>query len=103
MVAGLQTQKVLHNDIKTSHQRLRSSTLRSGAIVAIEKARNGLLVVIKPLRKRTRGWRQLWGLARERTGKPEWPTTEEESNFQHLSAGLGETIDRSYDRNAREE
>jgi hypothetical protein len=75
MVAGLQTQKVLHNDANISHQRLRSSTLKSGATVAIEKARD--VVIIKPLRKHKRAWRQLCGLAPERTGKPEWPTTEE--------------------------
>jgi hypothetical protein len=70
-------------------------------MVAIEKA--GGVVVIKPLWKHKRAWRQLCGLAPERTGKPERPATEEESNFQHLSAGLGETIDRSSDRSAREE
>jgi AbrB family looped-hinge helix DNA binding protein len=52
-----------------------SAGLKSGAMVAIEKARD--VVVIKPLRKHKRAWRQLCGLAPERTGKPEWPTTEE--------------------------
>jgi bifunctional DNA-binding transcriptional regulator/antitoxin component of YhaV-PrlF toxin-antitoxin module len=52
-----------------------SAGLTSGAVVAIEKGRD--VVVIKPLRKRKRGWRQLCGLAPERTGKPEWPTPEE--------------------------
>ena len=52
-----------------------SAGLTSGAMVAIEKAKD--VVVIKPLRKHKRGWRQLCGLAPERTGKPEWPTTEE--------------------------
>ena len=52
-----------------------SAGLKSGAMVAIEKARDA--VVIKPLRKHKRAWRQLCGLAPERTGKPEWPTTEE--------------------------
>jgi len=49
--------------------------LTSGAVVAIEKA--GDVVVIKPLRKRKRLWRRLCGLALERTGKPEWTTPEE--------------------------
>ena len=44
-------------------------------MVAIEKGKD--IVVIKLLRKHRRGWRQLRGLAPERTGKPEWPTTEE--------------------------
>jgi AbrB family looped-hinge helix DNA binding protein len=52
-----------------------SAGLTSGAMVAIEKAKD--VIVIKPLRKHKRGWRQLCGLAPERTGKPEWPTTEE--------------------------
>jgi AbrB family looped-hinge helix DNA binding protein len=52
-----------------------SAGLTSGTMVAIEKAKD--VVVIKPLRKHRRGWRQLCGLAPERTGKPEWPTTEE--------------------------
>jgi AbrB family looped-hinge helix DNA binding protein len=52
-----------------------SAGLKSGAVVAIKKTRN--VVVIKPLRKHKRAWRQLCGLTPERTGKPEWPTTEE--------------------------
>ena len=52
-----------------------SAGLTSGAVVAIEKARD--VVVIRPLRKRKRSWRRLCGLAPERTGKPEWPTPEE--------------------------
>jgi bifunctional DNA-binding transcriptional regulator/antitoxin component of YhaV-PrlF toxin-antitoxin module len=52
-----------------------SAGLTSGAMVAIEKAKD--VVVIKRLRKHKRGWRQLCGLAPERTGKPEWPSTEE--------------------------
>ena len=52
-----------------------SAGLKSGVMVAIEKARD--VVVIKPLRNHKRAWRQLCGLAPERTGKPEWPTTEE--------------------------
>jgi len=52
-----------------------SAGLTSGAMVVIEKAKD--VIVIKPLRKHKRGWRQLCGLAPERTGKPEWPTTEE--------------------------
>jgi AbrB family looped-hinge helix DNA binding protein len=52
-----------------------SAGLTSGAMVAVEKARD--VVVIKPLRRRKRGWRELCGLAPERTGKPKWPTPEE--------------------------
>ncbi len=49
--------------------------LTSGTVVAIEKSRDA--VVIKPLRKAKRSWRQLRGLAPKRKGKPEWPTPEE--------------------------
>ena len=52
-----------------------SAGLTSGAVVAIEKARD--VVVIKPLRRGKRGWKELCGLVPERTGKPKWPTPEE--------------------------
>jgi AbrB family looped-hinge helix DNA binding protein len=52
-----------------------SAGLKSGAVVAIEKTRN--VVVIKLLRKHKRAWRELCGLTPERTGKPEWPRAEE--------------------------
>jgi AbrB family looped-hinge helix DNA binding protein len=52
-----------------------SAGLTSGATVAVEKVKD--VVVIRKLRRHKRGWRQLCGLAPERTGKPEWPSVEE--------------------------
>jgi AbrB family looped-hinge helix DNA binding protein len=52
-----------------------SAGLAAGTVVGVEEKRDA--VVIKPLRKSKRGWRQLCGLAPKRTGKPEWPTPEE--------------------------
>ncbi len=52
-----------------------SAGLLGGTVVAIEKEKDR--VVIKPLGKAKRKWRQLCGLVPKRTGKPEWPTPEE--------------------------
>lgn len=53
----------------------KSMRLTGGTIVAVEMERDK--VVIKPLRKGKRGWKDLCGLLPKRTGKPEWPTPEE--------------------------
>lgn len=55
---------------------IRDSTgLASGTVVAVEKERD--VIVIRPLSKVKRGWRELCGIVPKRTGKPKWPTPEE--------------------------
>ncbi len=49
--------------------------LDQGTIVMVEKQEEG--IVIKPIRRNRRTWKQLCGLTPKRTGKPEWPTAEE--------------------------
>ncbi len=49
--------------------------LSEGTIV--EVAEVGREVVIKPIRRKRRTWRDLWGIEPQRTGKPEWPTAKE--------------------------
>jgi len=52
-----------------------SCGLDRGTVVAVD--RRGDRIVIKPVRKSKRTWKQLCGLAPKRTGKPQWPTPEE--------------------------
>ncbi len=49
--------------------------LDEGTIVKVERQEDA--IVIKPVRKSKRTWKQLCGLTPKRTGKPEWPTPEE--------------------------
>lgn len=49
--------------------------LEKGTVVRVEKQDEG--IVIQPVGRGKRTWRQLCGLIPKRTGKPEWPTTEE--------------------------
>jgi AbrB family looped-hinge helix DNA binding protein len=49
--------------------------LGEGTIVRVEKQRG--VIVIKPIRRGRRTWKQLCGIIPKRTGKPEWPTAEE--------------------------
>jgi AbrB family looped-hinge helix DNA binding protein len=49
--------------------------LDEGTIVRVEKRNEGIL--IRPIRKGKRTWRQLCGIIPRRTGKPEWPTAQE--------------------------
>ena len=48
--------------------------LDEGTVVKVETRDVG--IVIKPVRKGKRTWRQLCGIVPKRTGKPEWPTPE---------------------------
>jgi len=43
--------------------------------VRVEKEDEG--IVIHPIVRDKRNWRQLCGIIPKRTGKPEWPTAEE--------------------------
>jgi AbrB family looped-hinge helix DNA binding protein len=49
--------------------------LDEGTAVKVEIRDVG--IVITPVRRRKRTWRQLCGIVPKRTGKPEWPTPEE--------------------------
>jgi AbrB family looped-hinge helix DNA binding protein len=49
--------------------------LDEGTVVKVETQDEGIL--IKPVRKGKRSWKQLCGMVPNRTGKPEWPTPEE--------------------------
>ncbi len=49
--------------------------LDRGTVVEVEKLEERIL--IKPVGKSRRTWKQLCGLNPQRTGKPEWPTPEE--------------------------
>lgn len=49
--------------------------LDEGTIVRVEEQDEG--VVIQPLGRDKRTWKQLCGMIPKRTGKPEWPTAEE--------------------------
>jgi len=49
--------------------------LDEGTVVRVEQQKVG--IVIKPIRRRKRTWKQLCGMTPKRTGKPEWPTAEE--------------------------
>jgi AbrB family looped-hinge helix DNA binding protein len=49
--------------------------LDEGTVVNVEKQEEG--IVIKPIRRGKRTWKQLYGLVPKRTGEPEWPTPEE--------------------------
>jgi len=46
-----------------------------GTVVEVE--REGEQIVIKPIRKNKRAWKELCGLRPKRTGVPQWPTPEE--------------------------
>jgi len=46
-----------------------------GTVVEVEKEGEG--IVMRPIRRSKRSWKQLCGLGPKRTGKPEWPTPEE--------------------------
>ena len=48
--------------------------LDRGTVVEVEKLEERIL--IKPVGKSRRTWKQLCGLNPQRTGKPEWPTPE---------------------------
>ena len=50
-----------------------------GTVVAVEKKGEG--VVIKPIRKQKRAWKQLCGIRPRRTRKPEWPTPDENKSI----------------------
>jgi AbrB family looped-hinge helix DNA binding protein len=52
-----------------------SAGLDEGTIVRIEKREEG--IVIQPIGRGKRSWKQLCGITPKRTGKPEWPTAEE--------------------------
>ncbi|MGP8070598.1 MAG: AbrB/MazE/SpoVT family DNA-binding domain-containing protein [Candidatus Bathyarchaeia archaeon] len=52
-----------------------SAGLDEGTVVSVEKQEEG--VVILPVRRGKRTWKQLCGLVPKRTGKPEWPTPED--------------------------
>ena len=52
-----------------------TSGLHTGTVVAVEKYEGR--IIIKPVRKSRRAWKQLCGLAPQRTGNPQWPTPEE--------------------------
>jgi AbrB family looped-hinge helix DNA binding protein len=49
--------------------------LDEGTVVRVEQQKVG--IVIKPVRRGKRTWKQLCGMTPKRTGKPEWPTAEE--------------------------
>jgi bifunctional DNA-binding transcriptional regulator/antitoxin component of YhaV-PrlF toxin-antitoxin module len=51
------------------------SGLVRGTVVAVEKEEDK--IIIKPVRKKRRAWKELCGLKPHRTGKPTWPTPEE--------------------------
>jgi len=49
--------------------------LDEGTIVRVEEQKGAIM--IKPIRKGKRTWKQLCGTIPKRTGKPEWSTAEE--------------------------
>ncbi len=49
--------------------------LDEGTVVRVETQGEGIM--IKPVCKGKRSWKQLCGVVPKRTGKPEWPTPEE--------------------------
>jgi AbrB family looped-hinge helix DNA binding protein len=53
--------------------------LDEGTVVRVERQEEG--IVIKPVRKGKRTWKQLCGLTPKRTGRPEWPTPTEIKNI----------------------
>ena len=53
--------------------------LEEGTVVKVETQEGG--IVIKPIRRSKRSWKELCGLVPKRTGKPEWPTPEEIKNI----------------------
>ena len=53
--------------------------LEEGTVVKVETQEDG--IVIKPIRRSKRSWKELCGLVPKRTGKPEWPTPEEIKNI----------------------
>ena len=53
--------------------------LEEGTVVKVETREDG--IVIKPIRRSKRSWKELCGLVPKRTGKPEWPTPEEIKNI----------------------
>ena len=55
------------------------SGLDEGTIVRVETQEEG--IVIRPVRKTKRSWKQLCGITPKRTGKPEWPTPAEIKNI----------------------
>lgn len=52
-----------------------STGLDQGTVVRVERQEEG--IVIRPIRRIRRTWKQLCGLTPKRTGRPEWPTAEE--------------------------
>ena len=55
------------------------SGLDEGTVVRVETQDEG--IVIKPVRKAKRSWKQLCGLTPKRTSRAEWPTQEEIKNI----------------------
>ena len=55
--------------------------LDEGTIVRVERQDEG--IVIQPIGRRKRTWKQLCGIIPKRTGKPEWPTAEEIKSIWH--------------------
>ena len=53
--------------------------LEEGTVIKVETQEDG--IVIKPIRRSKRSWKELCGLVPKRTGKPEWPTPEEIKNI----------------------
>lgn len=49
--------------------------LNEGAVVKVAEV--GKELIVKPVGKRRRSWKDLYGVKPQRTGKPEWPTVEE--------------------------
>lgn len=48
-----------------------------GEGTVVEVAEVGKEIVIKPVSRKRRTWKDLWGIEPKRTGKPEWPTPRE--------------------------
>jgi AbrB family looped-hinge helix DNA binding protein len=55
--------------------------LDEGTIVRVERQNEG--IVIQPIGRGKRTWKQLCGIIPKRTGKPEWPTAEEIKSIWH--------------------
>lgn len=49
--------------------------LDEGTIVEVAEVEKE--IVIKPISRKRRTWKDLWGIKPQRTGKPEWPTANE--------------------------
>jgi AbrB family looped-hinge helix DNA binding protein len=53
--------------------------LDEGTIVSVERQDQG--IVIQPIGRGKRTWKQLCGITPKRTGKPEWPAAKEIKNI----------------------